>query len=153
MRSSEDKVKELAKYMLTFLTTGKRDNGETFVKQREHAPDWVDQVCREAHGDMLPDDYRYSFIQEALEAIVNSDSLDDAEIEADIYTHDLINWLGSTNSRYCYVDDARSEFGHADSVIDEIRQGQLMEKREVLDTIINELSNLDLEEIKESLKG
>jgi hypothetical protein len=150
-KSQQSDIKELAEIMLTFLTTGKRDNGETFVKQKDDAPDWVNDVCREAHGDLLPDDYRYAFIQDALEAIVNSDDLDDIEIDADTYTSDLIDWLGSRNSRYSYVDDAIENFGKSDTIIDDIRSGQLVEKREVLDAIINELSSLDLDDIKEEL--
>jgi hypothetical protein len=33
------------------------------------APPWFTDVCRHAHGGMMPDDWRYEFIQDALSAI------------------------------------------------------------------------------------
>ena len=49
--------------------TAARPDGETFTRVRDGSPGWVGELVREAHGDFLPDDWRYGCIQSALEFI------------------------------------------------------------------------------------
>jgi hypothetical protein len=49
--------------------TRKRDNGDKYVALKDGSPEWMTDVCHKAHGDMLPDDWRYSFISEAVDYI------------------------------------------------------------------------------------
>lgn len=151
--SEQDKVKELAKLMQGYLTTGKRDNGKTFVMLKDSAKDWMRNVCHKAHGDTLPDDYTYLFIQDALEAIVEADNLDEADtyLAADTYTNKLLTWLSSMGSRCSYVDQAIENYGKANTIMEDIRNGQFEEMREVLNIVIIELSKLDLDDIKNEL--
>ncbi|HUM44856.1 MAG TPA: hypothetical protein PKI14_18070, partial [Fervidobacterium sp.] len=80
-------VNELAREALEWFETGTRDSGEKFVKTKDGRPEWLTDLIFTAHGDMMPDDHRYKFIEEALDLIANQDvDLDRPEIEADIYT-------------------------------------------------------------------
>ena len=46
-----------------FETFKRSDEGRTLYRLRDGSPDWMTQPCHKAHADMLPDDWRYSFIQ------------------------------------------------------------------------------------------
>jgi hypothetical protein len=50
---------------------------------------------------MLPDDWRYQFIEEALDAI--SEDGEDAQLEPAIYTHELTGWLHSRADRHALL--------------------------------------------------
>lgn len=95
-----------------------------------------------AHGgDFLPDDTRYEMIYDIInqlngwdtDEIVN-DCVDDLELLDNLIpedTYSLTKWLNSSNSRYSYVDEAVAEYGHGDSILDDIKQGYLQELLEV----------------------
>lgn len=117
------------------------ESGESFVRVKDGAPEWVTELARKAHGDMLPDDYRYKVIRSALDALAYADEaadLDDLESEfaddVDLYTSDLTAWLGSHAYRVSYCDDARDEYGQpqkGEGIMAAIALGQYMERREV----------------------
>lgn len=98
-------------------------------------------AIREAHGDMLPDDYKYRFVVESLRAIVNHDGdIDEARehIEADINHADLLKWLSSHIERAGYVDEYVDDYfglGQPDSIMQVIQCGQWLEKTEVFDIV------------------
>ena len=143
-------VNELAKEALEWFTTDTRDNGEEFVKTKEGRPDWLENLIFTAHGDMMPDDYRYKFILDALEIIANSDQeaeLDYPEIEADIYTRDLTAWLHSRNDRICYLTEALEEYEIKDGFW-ALQEAQLREREEVYFSVLN-----SLRELRENQKG
>lgn len=145
------KIQELAKEASEYLTRDTRNDGKAFVKQTDNAPEWFNTLCREAHGDMLPDDYRYEFIEEALDAIAECEGpADEIQLEADIYTHYLLKWLASRSDRYSFVDDAVADYGVPEpfDTIKVIAWGQLREKEEVLYSVISSLE-ARLEEIAE----
>ena len=99
---------------------------------------------------MLPDDYRYKFILDALEIIANSDQeaeLDYPEIEADIYTGDLTAWLHSRNDRVCYLTEALEEYDIDDGFW-ALQEAQLREREEVYFSVLN-----SLRELRENQKG
>lgn len=52
-------IQKLANEVLKMMTQGTRDNGETFKHLKDDAPDWMQDLCHEAHGRMLPDDHKY----------------------------------------------------------------------------------------------
>jgi len=110
-------------------------------------PQELRELCREAHDDMLPDDWRYLFIVEALEAIADrpDDDLENSELEPDIYNPDVLSWLSSRASRYAYVDDAAELWGIPEkdfSCIKLIQLGQLQEKEEVYAVVLDRLKQL-----------
>lgn len=138
-----------AKLARSGLTTKTRENGERFVYQKDNAPEWLNDLCHDAHGSLLPDDFIYSVIEDALDAIIDNDGdTDSVELEADIYTRDLLDWLGSHSSRVAYCDKAAEEFGAEfdGDIIWQIQMGQHLEKREILENVISSLEKLDLEE-------
>lgn len=147
-------IQELAAQVRKQFEQATRTNGEThFVRKDEfRANDWVYEMCVAAHGEMFPDDWRYAFIVEALDAIADSSDQDaeDAYLEADIYNHQLIAWLGSHGHRPAYVDEAVSGLStdQREDIISDIQKGQAAEKNEVLDTVRRELQKR-LEELEE----
>ena len=135
-------LRELASWYEARLMRDKREDGSEFWKFECDDPA-EDERCRAlafaAHGDgdMLPDDWRYAFIQEALTALSEADDPDDVDLEADIYTADLTRWLGSRASRYQWCDEAQEEglLGEGASMVDRMQVGQYLEKREVLSLV------------------
>ena len=100
------------------------------------APDWLTDLCREAHGDMFPDDWRYEFIEDALTDLENDD---DEAPDLDTlypYTADRMNWLASNLNRPGYCDEAAEEFGiESEKVLDLIAWGMTQEIRETFDLV------------------
>ncbi len=127
------------------FTTKQRDE-ETIVVHKAGAEQWVKDMCQEAHAGMFPDDYRYRFIWEAVEAIADTDEsadLDDVAHEfadsVSVYTNELYEWLRSHSTRGGYVDEAVAELGHGDSITDDIMRGQYQERREVFGLVLQAL--------------
>jgi hypothetical protein len=137
-------VNELAKEALGWFITDTRDNGEEFVKTKEGRPDWLENLIFTAHGNMMPDDYRYKFIEDALQYISDQDEdadLDRPEIEADTYTSDLTKWLNSRNDRVYYLSEALEEYGTNDG-FQALYLAQLCERGEVYDSVLSSLREL-----------
>lgn len=138
-------IQSLAKECLTYLETKKRDNGNEFICHTKAAPEWFMDLIHKAHDDFLPDDYKYEFILNTLYSIANSNKKADLdelgyEIEADIYTSDLIQWLASNLYRIEYVNEAMADFGtDVKDIIQYIQMGQQKEKQEVYTTILDGL--------------
>lgn len=146
-------ISKLAAEARAFYVVGTRADGKGYW-YADKCPDWVTTLNRAAHGDMLPDDYKYAFIVEALDAIAASgaetrwdiENLDKCEItlEADIYTADLLAWLASRNDRLSYCDDFAREMSDGTSdfadTLARIAGGQYTEKNEVLHSVIGSLS-------------
>ena len=145
MTTTTTDLATIANEALSSLEQRTRDNGETFWSRKDGSPDWVQSLCHDAHGDMTPDDHRYSFIVEALAALAEGD--EDADtIEADCYTSDLTGWLHSRPDRFSYCDQAVGDgYGFTDTVA-LLSMGQSMEKREVFELVKANLESR-LEEI------
>jgi hypothetical protein len=137
-------VNELAREALEWFITDTRDNGEEFIKTKDGRPDWLENLIFTAHDDMLPDDYRYKFIEDALIMIADQDEdadLDRPEIEADIYTSDLTKWLHSRNDRVYYLTEALEEYEIKDG-FRALQAAQLREREEVYFSVLNGLREL-----------
>lgn len=122
-----------------------RDNGDRFYTIAEDKQeDWIQELCMEAHGDMMPDDWRYEMIHGALEAIAGAgDDYDDAEDhlpEAPIMTHDLSAYRISHGYRLAGVDEAMSDFD-LESVDQAIAWAYHVEQREVLESVRQSLQD------------
>lgn len=133
-------VQTWAKEAAGYFTTMTRDNGDVITITKDDRPDWLTALIRETHGDMLPDDWRYKMIEEALDAIAEAEDLDEAETEyaddVDVYTSNLTEWLSSRADRHGYVDEAVAQYGHADGgVMDDIARGQAQERSEVFASV------------------
>jgi len=135
-------IKAAAEEALNYFHKDVRTSGEDFYKT-ENEPQWVNDMIHEAHGDMLPDDWKYTFVWEALNHITELDDLDDGpELEPDAYNNERLAWLSSNLTRASYVDEAMEEFGAGwpeQGVMEAVGLGQLREKEEVFFSILNSL--------------
>lgn len=143
-------IQSLAKELYDDLETAQRPNGGDFLRLKDGHPQWMQDVIRTAHSDLMPDDWRYKFIEDACQAIIeHEDDRDSAyeSLEADIYNHDLLQWLASNLSRIGYCDDAAQDFGISDgSIINIIQWGQLSEKQETFNLLYDALESLALKQ-------
>ena len=137
-------VQELAKLARCAFSLETRDNGDDYIiaeywTANRCAPDWIGELVRTAHGDMFPDDYRYAFIVEALDALEEAEDLDEARysFEFEPYLSRLADWLGSHNHRFSYCDEWAEKIGFA-NVKDTyylLAGGHLQERLEVLHSV------------------
>lgn len=142
-------IQETAKEASSYFTGLKRNDNEEIRILKDGAPEWVTDLIHKAHGDMLPDDYRFAIIEEALDAIAESEDLDETESEyvdnVDIYTKELTTWLGSRTDRYGWVDAGIEEYGKGDSITNDLENGQRMERREVFALVRRALESVSEE--------
>lgn len=103
-------------------------------------PEWVYTMVYEAHCGMLPDDYKYEYVTDALRVLGEASSPDNARecIESDVYTSDLLHWLASNTTRLGYCDDAVDEYMVSSDATMETRlsYGQYYERCEVFDVVL-----------------
>lgn len=141
-------IQELAKKYADWFETavGKDDIDYLRLKKRDEN---ISNLIYAAHDKMLPDDFKYRFIREALEIISESSEIEDIQLEADIYNSDLLKWIGSDLHRGYYVDQAIDDMcdGTYPGFFESLRYGQYAEKMEVLHSVI-----LSLEKILEDKK-
>lgn len=135
-------INELAEESLEWFVTDTRDDGEKFTKTKDGRPKWLTDLIFTAHGDMMPDDHRYKFIEEALELIADQDAdIDCPEIEADIYTSDLTKWLNSRNDRVYYLSEALENSDITDG-FQLLMMAQSIEREEIYYSVLNSLREL-----------
>ncbi len=136
-------TRSLATEALSHFAQGTRDNGSTYWYCDDTSPDWLESLCLDAHGDLLPNDWRYDFIVRSLSALSESDDPDTARdsLEPDIYTAELTAWLASHGERLGYVDEYVSEYGWP-GTFEALQGGQLAEMQEVYSSVYTSLDNL-----------
>jgi hypothetical protein len=138
----QERAAQLSRYLVVNKTEGERQD---IIVKAADAPEWVENLVYAVHGDNLPDDFTYETIREAADAI--EDMGEDAELEADIYTRDLLTWLTEYPDAAHYCDTAAEEWGITDmGIIERIRIGQSYAKREILAAVLSELEALDLDD-------
>ncbi len=142
-------IQQLAAEMAAQFETRTHNNGDTFQCLKDGHPDWMHDVCRKAHGDMLPDDYRYDMIATACEAISESY---DTQIEdrdfgqaidgcVSVYNHEQLRWLASNLNRAGYCDKAAVQFGNdSPDIMKMIAGGWYYEADEVFSLVIDALT-------------
>lgn len=139
-------IQETAASFAPCFEFGTRSDGETFRRLKADAPEGLRDLVRSAHGDALPDDWRYECIENALQYIAENPHEEDAAIfaegETDVYTSNLLAWVASGNGRVGYVDDAIREFGPAVSLDGLLRSGQYAEAYEVFGLVWEALADL-----------
>lgn len=147
-------IQSLAKQLYDSLETAPRQDGTEFLRLKEGSPPWMQEVVRAAHGDMMPDDWRYKFVEDACQAIIEHEDDRDsafASLEADIYTHDLLQWCASNLRRPEYVNETIGEYSLPVStrefdILRYIGWGQLHEKEETFNLLYNALEALAAEQ-------
>ncbi len=149
-------VPEAAKAALEHFHVKKRDDGTHYstADKKGASPDWLRDLCHDAHGGMMPDDYRYDMIHSALYTIadVDDDATEDdiredshgyADSAVSVYHSDRIQWLASHGLRQGYVDEAVEELGRPEGGIsDEIAYGWYAEAEEVFGSVLQSLVDL-----------
>ena len=130
-------------------------------------PDWVSDLTREAHkdgstdilghpgqGSMIPDDWRYEFVGNALSILEDHDDLDEAIEAADEWFagayegyHHVTAWMHSRpGDRLAYVEEAAAErgpltLGDACSLYDLCKAGMFLEVQEVWGLVVGSLDS------------
>lgn len=139
----ETQLQQRADFALQFFKKDKRANGNEIWRRVNDSPHWVAELCRAAHGDMLPDDWRYTFIVEALDALAIDEDPDDIDTQPDTHTARLLQWLASSLDRPEYCDEAVREFGVPQpcDIVHMIGLGQYAEKAETLSLVRDWLEN------------
>ena len=141
-------LNEKASEAYGWFETAARDNGNSFVRLKDGAPEWVTELVHRAHGDFLPDDWRYSTIRNAVGWIADESDPDEpgefADSEVDVYTGARLAWFGSNLNRAGYVDEALEEFGarevsDSSELIELIGLGQYFEASEVFRLVVEAL--------------
>lgn len=107
----------------------------------------VTEMVFESHDGMMPDNYKYSFAVDSLQALIDYEDSDDAleGIEQDVYTHELLLWISSNNTRVEYLTQALEEFDMKDG-LSAIGMAQWLEKQEVFFSVKNYIENILEEE-------
>ena len=107
---------------------------ENTFRMKDEAPQWVRDMVFEAHEDFAPDDYKYNYVVEALDALASGD-IEGETLEPEVYNYQLLNWLGSNMKRIGYVDEAREDCGPSEGIMQDIMMGQRKEKLEVFNIV------------------
>lgn len=154
-------VPQLAHELYNRMETKTRTDGSEYVSVRNPAP-WMTDTIREAHGDMLPDDYRYAMIQSFLAELSSLDDDDGeeaqdeliygwADAQASIHNMARFEWLASNLYRQFYCDEAREEglVDPDDGISQLIAAGWYMEAREVANSVLLVLRKTVAEEADE----
>lgn len=156
-------ISELASYVSSLFELRKRDNDTEFYTIKDNYQDsfykgqleWVKDMVFKAHNDLLPNDYIYSFIVEALDVIAECETLKQAEeapfegyLEPDVYNGRLLAWVSDNLHFAWYVDNAMQEMDCKD-LFTALAYGQAECKKEVYFTVLEHLKD-KLEEILEN---
>jgi hypothetical protein len=112
--SNTTSVQKLAALLSQAFQTKKRKDGNDFVSLKDGSPAWMTEVVRSAHGDKLPDDTVYAFIERVASALADADEDADpsdviSEIETDTYTADLTAWLHARVDHVYYLTEVLEE--------------------------------------------
>jgi hypothetical protein len=152
-------MQELAREASAAFERRTRTDGEEFVALKDTAPEWLQPIVMDAHGEFLPEDWRYACIEAAFDAI--ADCGEDAEQGdvghefadgyVDVYTGERLRWLASNLNRQGYVDQAREEFGPREGIAEDVGMGQFVEALEVFNLVWEGLAEVveDLEDEEE----
>lgn len=134
----QDRAREARGYFELAQRPGQDSDQPGYWRTKDGRPEWIVDLCRAAHKDagIMPDDERYCFIVEALDALAEADDPDEAEdeIEADVYTADLTAWLHSHVSRIEYLEEAIREHGVREGFA-ALQLAQYLERREVFGAV------------------
>lgn len=125
--------RQLAAAFNAAFETVARDDTSTYSRLQEGSPEWMTDAIRAAHlnGELMPHDWVYDACNIAASYLAesNPDTWDDqvsewADALVDVYNTDRLQWLGSSLHFAYMVDDAVKEFGHGETLLDDIGLGQ-----------------------------
>ena len=142
-------IVDLAQEMSDCFEWKERLDGTPYViLSEEKRKPWMVDIVRNIHGDKLPDDTTYRFIESACDSIADMDSelsLDDIQdnlyscIEPDIYTSDLTAWLNDSNDHVYYLTEVLEELDIKDG-FQLLGAAQEKQKLEIAQSLLSELN-------------
>lgn len=135
-----DKIRILAGEALSYFEHRTRHDGTKYWTLEDDAPEWVKSLVWAAHykGEIPPEDFRYLFVVEALEALSENPDEPASILEPDVYTNKLVKWLDAYPSyRMVLVDEALEAMSKFDwdGLFKALQAGQLLEKKVVLHSV------------------
>ncbi len=103
----------------------------------DECPQWFSDLVYKAHGDKLPNDWSFEFVEDAVMHLQDTDDIDSPPDLDSLYpyTADRLSWLSSHLDRPSYCDDAQSEWGVVGNVLELIAGGMSYELEEVYSII------------------
>jgi hypothetical protein len=124
-------IQELATQYASWFETAKRGDDTDFLRLKTEDEN-IRDLIHSAHGNMMPDDFKYQFIHEALEAISECDEdIENILLEPDCYSKDLLKWVSSNLTRASYVDEVVDQYGY-ENFYNCLMLAQSEEKQQVL---------------------
>ena len=117
-----------------------------FYVKNDDAPEWVVELVRDAHDDMFPDDYVYSYIVESLEALAEEDdvqtALDRLNNGVDTVTSRLLHWVSSHSFRMADANTYGVDRADFNSIDETLTGGQYYERGRIFHSVWSALQNL-----------
>lgn len=99
------KIQELARDYALKLHVRRATDGTAIIVADDDPG--LNDLIWDAHGDLLPDNYIYEFVLDALRLIASTPDLSaPPALKGDSYPHNLLQWLCSHIERAAYVDQA-----------------------------------------------
>lgn len=148
-------IQELAEYALKFFKRKPKPGSEEeqiWVLKNRY-PQWIKDMLYQVHdyGKWGPDDYKYEYAVETLDRLSEGSDPEEGrdELEADIYTSDLLQWIASSIHRQYYADEALGM--EPKDFVTLLMLAQVREMQEIWDVVVKALNNR-LEEIEEGIK-
>ena len=137
-------VKEYANKMYSAMERAARRDGSEYVRLKyncENEKEYT-SIIYDVHADLnqgLPDDFTYRVIREMLAEIEDQEDIGSPEdIEADIYTSELLDWMREDLSRVERVNDALKDLG-GDDIISLMMYAQVQEKEEIYHSLVSHI--------------
>ncbi len=135
-------AKDIINQLASELVWKERNDKTKFVC-RNITGDFIQDIIHEVHEDRMPDDTIYEFIYKVVNHLADCDSEDIEdmrdelrEIEADVYTSDLTEWLHKSNYHVYYLTQALEEFEPKDG-FSLLTIAQSLHIQEVGDNLLN----------------
>lgn len=142
MSKTTTNMADVARRLADSFEDAKRPDGSEFVRVRDGAQDaeaLTEFLRDEIHDSarMLPNDVLFEETRRAFETIADHDGDTDSaceDVESDVYTSDLLDWLRTAPGAVEAVDDAAREFGYDldAGIMGIIGLGQRMERERVI---------------------
>lgn len=139
-------VQSIAEEFSGWFGGATRPNGEEFRRLKDGHPAELHTLVMNAHGEMMPDDWRYEAIEDILDAIAVAEDPNElhGEIDSlvDVYNADLLRWVSSHLERAGYVDEAVEELGYPGCLFKALQYGQHQEYSEIHSLVLRELEKI-----------
>lgn len=147
-------VLKLAQRFSPYFEQATRVDGVSYTRLQDDRPGVLHDLVYKVHKqlDMLPDDFMYATIEEAIDAIAEDGyvELSDFNIVPDSEDSELLAWVGS-QGRVSYVDEVLYELGIMGNCMFTalLQAGQIREKEEIYRLVLQglqEIADSDVEQ-------